>query len=88
MGDFNDSPDSKVRELITHEFHLTDAWKLFNSQEETSHHAFKGEMQNGSRIDWILTDPRLKIKSCIMDKSVDGEAYPSDHFPIVCTITI
>ena len=88
MGDFNDSPESKVRELLTLEFHLTDAWKLFNSKEETSHHAFKGEMQNGSRIDWILTDPRLKVKSCIMDKSVDGEAYPTDHFPIVCTITL
>lgn len=86
MGDFNDGPQSKVRELLEQEFNLADAWKLFNSKEESSHHAFKGEMQNGSRIDWILTDARLKVKSCIMDKSVNGDAYPTDHFPIVCTI--
>lgn len=88
MGDFNDGPESKVRELITREFNLSDAWKLFNGTEETSHHAFKGEMQNGSRIDWILTDPRLKLKSCFMDKSVSGNKYPTDHFPIVCTICL
>lgn len=89
MGDFNDSPESKVRELLMEEFpRLKDAWKLFHSSEETSHHAFMGEIQNGSRIDWILVDDRLTILDCRMDKSVRDGFYPTDHFPIICRIKV
>lgn len=88
MGDFNDSPESLVRKTLIQEFpFLQDAWKLFNTKEESSHHAFKGEMQNGSRIDWILVDNKLTVKSCVMDKSVSNGNYPTDHYPIVCKIT-
>lgn len=86
MGDFNDDPNSEVRLLLDKEFGLIDAWKKFNSTEESSHHAFMGEMQNGSRIDWILVDPRLTIVDCFMDKTVNNGTYPTDHFPIVCKI--
>jgi endonuclease/exonuclease/phosphatase family metal-dependent hydrolase len=89
MGDFNDSPDSSVREIIVNAFpFLQDAWKIFNSKEESSHHAFKGETQNGSRIDWILVDNKLTIESCMMDKSTLNGAYPTDHYPIICHIKI
>lgn len=87
MGDFNDSPQSEVRKILTESFpSVLDSWAQFNQNEETSHHAFNGEDQNGSRIDWILSDETLKIENCFLDKStVDGK-YPSDHFPVVCTI--
>jgi endonuclease/exonuclease/phosphatase family metal-dependent hydrolase len=89
MGDFNDSPDSQVRELIFQNFpQLKDAWKLFHTHEETSHHAFMGEIQNGSRIDWILIDEKLTVVDCRMDKSVKDGVYPTDHFPIVCRIKL
>ncbi len=85
MGDFNDPPEGPVRSVILEYFPtLIDSWKLFNSLEETSHHAFNGEDQNGSRIDWILTDQNLKIKNCFMDKTHDNGRFPTDHFPIVC----
>jgi endonuclease/exonuclease/phosphatase family metal-dependent hydrolase len=87
LGDFNDSPDSQVRKILTDDFSfLQDAWKLFNLTEETSHHAFKGEIQNGSRIDWILIDEKLSIQECQMDKSVLNGLYPTDHYPIICKI--
>lgn len=89
MGDFNDSPDSPVREILSSEFiDQQDAWRIFNKIEETSHHSFTGEMQNGARIDWILVDKRLFIKSCIMDKAVKDGFYPTDHYPIVCHIKL
>lgn len=89
MGDFNDAPQSEVRDILTLNFpELLDAWKLFNAVEETSHHAFSGECQNGSRIDWILVDQKASIESCIMDKSLSEGRYPSDHFPIVCKISL
>jgi endonuclease/exonuclease/phosphatase family metal-dependent hydrolase len=86
MGDFNDNPDSEVRSILNEELHLTDAWKIFNSSEETSHHSFKGELEYGTRIDWIMTDSRLKLEKCLMDKNQRDGLYPSDHFPIVCEI--
>lgn len=89
MGDFNDSPDSNVREIILKEFpFLQDAWRIFNKIEETSHHAFKGETQNGARIDWILVDQKLTVTSCQMDKSDHNGAYPTDHYPIICHLKL
>ncbi len=89
MGDFNDSPESEVRKLIEQDLPcLQDAWKLFNHHEETSHHAFRGELENGNRIDWILTDQRLSLQNCLMDKSNIHGRYPTDHFPIICHFKI
>lgn len=87
MGDFNDTPESDVRKILISEFpDLIDAWKLFHSHEETSHHTFNGLCPDGSRIDWILVDKKMNIESCEMDKSESEGRYPSDHFPIVCKI--
>jgi endonuclease/exonuclease/phosphatase family metal-dependent hydrolase len=89
MGDFNDSPDSEVRKTIEENFpFLIDSWKKFNPVEESSHHAFKGEMQNGSRIDWILVDKKLAIQKCFMDKSSLKGFYPTDHYPVVCHLSL
>lgn len=89
MGDFNDSPESTTREILLKEFpDLIDSWKLFNSREETSHHSFNGICENGSRIDWIMTQKDLTIEECILDKSTAAGKYPSDHFPVVCKIKL
>lgn len=89
MGDFNDSPDSHVRHILAGKFSgIQDSWKLFNSIEETSHHAFNGECQNGSRIDWILVDENLRVDNCFLDKSKVEGKYPSDHFPVVCKLSL
>jgi endonuclease/exonuclease/phosphatase family metal-dependent hydrolase len=89
MGDFNDAPDSPVRKLLESEFPgLQDSWRLFNKLEETSHHAFTGEMQNGARIDWILVDQKLEVENSLMDKSRQDGLFPTDHFPIVTTLKL
>lgn len=89
MGDFNDSPTSDVRKYLSSNFEgLQDTWQMFNTQEETSHHAFEGEMQNGSRIDWILVDKKLQVLSSAMEKTSQAGKYPTDHFPIVAQIKL
>jgi len=89
FGDFNDSPASLIRKKIEGHFsHLQDSWKMFNSDEETSHHAFNGEFQNGSRIDWILVDNSLQVLSCQLDKTHLNGKYPTDHFPVVCKLKL
>jgi endonuclease/exonuclease/phosphatase family metal-dependent hydrolase len=88
MGDFNDSPESAVRNKITSELDLVDAWKVFNQKEETSHHGFDGTAANGSRSDWILLDRKIKTTECHTIKDSRDGKYPSDHFPIFCQIKI
>jgi endonuclease/exonuclease/phosphatase family metal-dependent hydrolase len=84
MGDFNDSPESEVRQSLMTEFpDLVDAWKKFHQGEETSHHKFDGLCPDGSRIDWMLIEKKVQIESCEMDKSQSEGRYPSDHFPVV-----
>jgi endonuclease/exonuclease/phosphatase family metal-dependent hydrolase len=87
MGDFNDSPQSEVRSILISEFpSLVDAWILKNEAEETSHHGFKGLMDQGARIDWIMLDHKLSLTECYMNKKNLAGKYPTDHFPIICKI--
>ncbi len=87
MGDFNDSPESKIRKTIMNSLpELQDGWEKFNLNEESSHHAFQGECLDGARIDWILTDHRLKIEKHLLDKTAFEGRYPSDHFPVICKL--
>lgn len=89
MGDYNDSPDSETRQVVSATFpHLQDAWRLFNHVEETSHHGFNSEINAGSRIDWILVDQKTKIVDSFLDKSHRGDVYPSDHYPVIAKIKL
>lgn len=89
LGDYNDSPDSSVQKILFDNFPgMIDAWKMFNPIEETSHHGFKGVMPGGARIDWILVQGDSKILDCKMDKASSHGLWPSDHFPIVCKISV
>lgn len=87
LGDYNDSPISEPRAQIESCFpQLRDSWTEFNSVEETSHHGFNSEINAGSRIDWILVDKKLEVTECYLDKSHQGELYPSDHYPVIAKI--
>lgn len=88
LGDFNASPQGKVREELLKEFRLQDTWKKFHTHEETSHHAFSGEEPNGNRIDWIMADQRVKVLSAELDKTSRHGKYPTDHFPVVAKISL
>ncbi len=88
MGDFNEGPDGKVRKHLEKEFGLQDTWKLFHPKEESSHHAFQGEVPNGNRIDWILVDKKLKVQKSEMDKTSRDGKYPTDHYPVMAKITL
>ncbi len=88
MGDFNEGPDGKVRQHLVKEFGLQDTWKLFHQNEESSHHAFQGEVPNGNRIDWILVDKKLKVLKSEMDKSSRDGKYPTDHYPVIAKISL
>jgi len=82
MGDFNESPECPVRQLINEEWpELHDPWLELGKAEESSHHHFREKIDYGSRVDWILTNDRLEAEEILLDKSQsDGGIYPSDHY--------
>ncbi|MCF8057886.1 MAG: endonuclease/exonuclease/phosphatase family protein [Bacteriovoracaceae bacterium] len=85
-GDFNTSPQSKVRKILTKEIdQLNDPWINQNLPEETSFHKFDGEDPDGSasRIDWILHQAPLRDKLTYLVKEHRNGLYPSDHFFVV-----
>ncbi len=88
-GDFNDTPTGKVREhLMSLLPFVNDPWIDLNKQEETSFHPFTGVNPEGYRIDWILVDKRIKCSDIFLDKTEKSGKYPSDHFPLVCDLSI
>ncbi|MFP5490318.1 MAG: endonuclease/exonuclease/phosphatase family protein [Bacteriovoracia bacterium] len=84
LGDFNDSPQSELRDhLLSHFPTLHDPWL---GPEESSHHPFTGDHPDGSRIDWILVEGQFKNSEMKMLKDSHQGHWPSDHFPICCHI--
>lgn len=84
LGDFNDSPQSVLRNHLLSNFPtLFDPWR---EPEESSHHPFTGDHPDGSRIDWILIEDQFKNSKIKMLKDSHQGYWPSDHFPICCHI--
>jgi endonuclease/exonuclease/phosphatase family metal-dependent hydrolase len=88
MGDFNESPFTKIRENLLNAFELKDPWTEKNYPEETSHHGFKGDKKNiGDRIDWILIPKNFNCTELRLDKrAFHNGVYPSDHYPLLATV--
>jgi len=85
MGDFNEGPKGKVREIIDEKLKLQDGWLQLDLPETGSFHKFQGELPDAERIDWILHSDLIKIDSIQLDKRVVEDLYPSDHFPVLAT---
>ena len=86
MGDFNDSPVSKVREFILGSLDLKDPWLEIGFVEETSHHGFHKEKVEGDRIDWILVPHSFAVEEIYLEKKSYNSIFPSDHYPLLATV--
>lgn len=88
LGDFNESPQEDVRQILHDGFeNLYDPWFILDKPEEFTHHDLKGESREGSRIDWILVNRKLKPFDIFVDKSQKNGIYPSDHFPVKAVLS-
>ncbi|MCB9062101.1 MAG: endonuclease/exonuclease/phosphatase family protein [Halobacteriovoraceae bacterium] len=88
LGDFNEAPGGKVYNLVMNAgYKFVDPWKILNKEEETSYHKFKGKFEQGARIDWIFTSDEVQFESIDMIKTSENDIYPSDHFPILLTLS-
>ena len=86
MGDFNESPTGKVRQILLEHLQLKDPWIEEKIQEETSHHGFQGALATGDRIDWILVPEVFAVENIRLEKKSFNGIFPSDHYPLLATV--
>lgn len=88
MGDMNDTEDSLMYETITN-YGLNDSLKIAHTKyigTGATYHNY-GKALNYQRIDYIFTAPIIGVNDYhVADTTYDG-VYPSDHFPIVVSIS-
>ncbi len=85
-GDFNAKPDSRTVKLLE-DPELPKLASVTSNITGGTYHFFKGK-ESGLRIDHIFASPEFSINSSeIVRRSWDG-VYPSDHYPLLTTLTL
>jgi len=87
-GDFNALPSERPHHILTQAF--VDTHRAANptaSDTEPTANGF-GLWPDGSRIDWILCSPDLKVVDADIDHRKPGGRYPSDHYPVRARIDL
>ncbi len=102
-GDFNAGEDNPASLYLKGQATLADSNNLIavnplpivdtfrvlqpNATEVGTFHEFTGKC-TGPKLDYILTRPGVKVLSAdILHDNIDG-CYPSDHFPIIATMSL
>lgn len=92
MGDFNDTPDSKlIRDFKNGKLskkRLTPVQDINKIMYKTATRDKFTRTQKGVHIDYIFVSEEIKVINAeIIKYNVDGK-YPSDHYPLVADIKI
>jgi endonuclease/exonuclease/phosphatase family metal-dependent hydrolase len=86
-GDFNSAPraDNPVYEVLTGEAGLVDTWPAaaMTGPVYGTTHGFQPLRAGGTRIDWILTSPGVRVAAAAINTyAAPSGQYPSDHLPV------
>jgi endonuclease/exonuclease/phosphatase family metal-dependent hydrolase len=86
-GDFNANKDSDSYRLLTGDGRLIDAFRQVhpNADDEATFHAF-GRQEEMSSIDWILVSDHFRVVDAQIDRSREGNLFPSDHYPVTAVL--
>jgi endonuclease/exonuclease/phosphatase family metal-dependent hydrolase len=69
---------------------LVDTWDTARTRGDAyaTYHGYKALTPDGSRIDWILATPGVRVQREWTDTfSLNGQ-YPSDHLPVCASLTL
>lgn len=85
-GDFNVAAErSEPYEVFVGKGGLTDTWLTAErrlSPGVATFHGYQPAVEDGDRIDWILTSPSVRTKEAAINTFVAGERFASDHYPV------
>lgn len=85
IGDFNFDPDSEPYKIITAGF--SDVFSCYKTGAKTTGCGFVVGEKEGNRIDHIFHSKAMKCTSYNIVDENDGKHYPSDHLPVVSTLS-
>ena len=90
MGDLNAEPASTpITYLLDNKrAPLVDGMRILQPDEKpiATFHGFEGGTK-GPRIDYIFTSAGIRMTAAEVDRSHKADRYPSDHYPVVATIS-
>lgn len=86
-GDFNGAAQAgnAPYDILTGPAGLTDAWTVAPKHSTVfgTFHDYKPFVQDGPRIDWVLTSPQFSVlAAAINTHAADTGQLPSDHLPV------
>ncbi|WP_051237228.1 endonuclease/exonuclease/phosphatase family protein [Paenibacillus pinihumi] len=84
VGDFNDTPESGLLEVLKGDEPLLSCYDRFTDEERAhalTFHDYKGG-EKGSPIDYILFSPDIECHETIIVRDLVQDGYPSDHYPV------
>lgn len=87
-GDFNTAEKTEPWTTLTSSSRLIDTWRAVQptaTESEGTFHGFRGQ-PGSARIDWVLCSPAFRVTAAGIDRSHDGDRYPSDHFPVTAVL--
>lgn len=86
-GDFNAGKDSGAYRLLTGAGALIDAFRQVHpvAADEATFHAF-GRAEEMAPIDWVLVSGHFRVLDALIDRSREGNLFPSDHFPLIAVL--
>jgi Metal-dependent hydrolase len=91
VGDFNCAAGhSAAFDTLTRDTGLVDTWTIAQKRENETldtFHNYEPPRHDGIRIDWILARTPVTVKHAAIVNYRDADQYPSDHFPVIATIT-
>lgn len=86
-GDFNDeaTTNNPVYDLLVRQASYVDSWTAATDRSTLygTFHDYQPLVENGPRIDWILTTPGVSVSAAAINtyRSLSNQ-YPSDHLPV------
>jgi endonuclease/exonuclease/phosphatase family metal-dependent hydrolase len=86
-GDFNADKDSKAYRTLTEGGGMIDAFRQVQPQgtDEATYHAY-GRGEEMAAIDWILVSGHFRVLAADIDRSRQGNLFPSDHYPLTSVL--
>ena len=86
-GDFNVERESEAYRLLTTGGELIDTYRHIHPDQAdaVTYHGF-GQLAAGEAIDWILVSEHFRIVDAAIDRTHNGQLFPSDHYPITALL--
>ncbi|MDF2663564.1 MAG: hypothetical protein K0Q94_6355 [Paenibacillus sp.] len=88
-GDFNAKPDSGLFDVLKEHESVASCYDLFTEEEKLhsrTFHDYKGGSEGGP-IDYILGCSGIRFVSTSIRRDRIGEGYPSDHYPVLSSVS-